>query len=691
MIDRGTIEKIKDAAQIVDVVQDFVSLRRTGANYKGLCPFHQDNTPSMIVSPAKGLFKCFACGKGGDSVRFVMEHEQMTYPDALRYLANKYHIPVEERELTSEEKLLQSERESMFVVNDFASKYFQNILQNDVDGRAIGMAYFRSRGFRDDTIKKFLLGYSPADKYALAKEAKKQGYEDKYLLATGLCYETDKHAVHDRFWGRAMFPVRTVSGRVVAFGGRVLDAATKGVERKYVNSPESSIYSKRREVYGLYEAKSAIVKQNRVFVVEGYTDVISMHQAGVENIVASSGTAFTPEQIKLLKRFTSNITLLFDGDAAGIGAAEKATKPLLREGMNIKVLLLPNGADPDDFARKHSLQEILEYITQNEVDFITFKIRQHLKNHGDDPISKANFIKEVVEAISEVPDEITRSVYIRQTSDLLRERESILLNSVIKKRREIVEADKKRKEQGVENTAPAPLPNNEANTPQEGIPLPTDEIGIGMETPPDFPPYTSIPGKESPKSTTSPKTRVFELETLIMRELIRHGEQTATEMQEDENGPTISISVIDYISISMKQDELKFNTELYNEVLSEAVKQQHAVDGFKSEEFFLRHHDFRFSQLAAEVLTDRYQLSKMYSKDGGKKQKANDNEIGNRLEHLMNDLKLQVLEEEIKALDMQLPALRNDFEKAIEVMKKRQQLKEIQRMLAKQLGDRVRS
>ena len=434
MIDQATIDRIMDAAQITDVVSDFVTLRKRGVNYVGLCPFHDDKTPSFYVSPSKGLCKCFACGKGGNAVHFIMEHEQLTYPEALRYLARKYGIEIKERELSNEEKQAQSERESLFVVNQFARDYFQNILHNHVDGRSIGMAYFHSRGFRDDIIEKFQLGYCTDSHDAFAQEALKKGYKKEFLVKTGLCYETDDHRLRDRFWGRVIFPVHTLSGKVVAFGGRVLAAATKGVKVKYVNSPESEIYHKSNELYGIYFAKQAIVKQDRCFLVEGYTDVISMHQSGVENVVASSGTALTTQQIKMIHRFTNNMTVLYDGDAAGIKASIRGIDMLLEEGMNIKVCLLPDGDDPDSFARKHNATEFQAFINEHETDFIRFKTNLLLKDAGRDPIKRAELISNLVQSISVIPEAIVRDVYIKECAQLLHVEDRLLVNEVAKRR-----------------------------------------------------------------------------------------------------------------------------------------------------------------------------------------------------------------------------------------------------------------
>ena len=394
MIDQATIDRIMDAAQIVDVVSEFVTLRKRGVNYIGLCPFHNEKTPSFSVSPSKGVCKCFSCGKGGNVVHFIMEHEQLSYYEALKWLAKKYNIEIKERELTDEEKQAHSLRESLFVVNQFASEYFQDILYNNIDGQRIGMTYLRGRGFRDDIIKKFQLGYSTDNHNALARAAIQKGYKEEFLVKTGLCYRKEDGTLRDRFWGRVIFPVHTISGKVVAFGGRVLSAATKNVQMKYVNSPESEIYHKSRELYGIFFAKQAIVRQDRCFLVEGYTDVISMHQSGIENVVASSGTALTSDQIRLIHRFTNNITVLYDGDGAGIKASIRGIDMLLEEGMNVKVCLLPDGDDPDSFARKHNATDYQAYINDHEVDFIRFKTNLLMKEAGKDPIQKVFYAKE---------------------------------------------------------------------------------------------------------------------------------------------------------------------------------------------------------------------------------------------------------------------------------------------------------
>ena len=446
-----------DAAQIVDVVSEFVTLRRRGVNYVGLCPFHNEKTPSFSVSPSKGVCKCFSCGKGGNVVHFIMEHEQLNYYEALKWLAKKYGIEVKERELSNEEKQAQSVRESLFLVNDFANKYFQDILHHHRDGQAIGMSYFRQRGFRDDIIKKFQLGFSTESRDALYQEAKKKGFNTEYLVKTGLCYTRDDGQLRDRFWGRVMFPVHTLSGKVVAFGGRVLKTDAKVA--KYVNSPESEIYHKSRELYGIYFAKQAIVKQDKCFLVEGYTDVISMHQAGVENVVASSGTALTSGQIRMIHRFTNNVTVLYDGDWAGITASLRGIDMLLEEGMNIKVMLLPDGEDPDSFARKHNATEFQEYIAAHEVDFIRFKTNLLMSEASGDPFKRSKVIKDIVDSIAVIPEAIVRAEYIKECSQMLQIEERILVSEVAKIKR----AKEEKKTSGVATTTEN-VPNESTNS-----------------------------------------------------------------------------------------------------------------------------------------------------------------------------------------------------------------------------------
>nr|WP_278703874.1 DNA primase [Bacteroides intestinalis] len=691
MIDQPTIDRILDAVQIVDIVSDFVTLRKRGVNYVGLCPFHDDKTPSFYVSPSKGLCKCFSCGKGGNAVHFIMEHEQMSYPEALKYLAKKYGIEIKERELSSEEKLMQSERESLFIVNNFARDYFQNILKNHVDGRSIGMAYFRNRGFRDDIIEKFQLGYCTESHDAMAQEAIKKGFKKEYLVKTGLCYETDDHRLRDRFWGRVIFPVHTLSGKVVAFGGRVLSSATKGVKVKYVNSPESEIYHKSNELYGIYFAKQAIVKQDRCFLVEGYTDVISMHQSGVENVVASSGTALTPGQIKLIHRFTNNITVLYDGDVAGIKASLRGIDMLLEEGMNIKVCLLPDGEDPDSFARKHNATEFQKFIQDNETDFIRFKTNLLLEDAGKDPIKRAELIGNLVQSISIIPEAIVRDVYIKECSQLLRIEDKLLVSEVAKRRETQAEKQAEqrnretRKNNAARDAAQAPLPDGvQPPYPEDMPPYPMDgEIpNGGAPLPPETAEYVSyIPqeGKEGQE--------FYKYERLILQMVVRYGEKVLCNVP-DEEGKEIPITVTEYVVNDLKEDELAFHNPLHRQMLTEAAEHIHN-EGFTAERYFLAHPDPIISKLSTELIADRYQLSKYHSK--AQRLVTDEERLFELVPTLMINFKFAIISEEMKHMmyALQDPAVANDEEQCTSIMKRYSELREIKSIMAKRLGDRV--
>ena len=664
MIDQATIDRILDAAQIVEVVSDFVTLRKRGVNYVGLCPFHNEKTPSFSVSPSKGLCKCFSCGKGGNAVHFIMEHEQMSYPEALRYLAKKYNIEIKERELTNEEKEVQSNRESMFIVNNFARDYFQNILKNHVDGRSIGLAYFRQRGFRDDIIDKFQLGFSTEGRDALAQEALRKGFKQEFLVKTGLCYETDDHKLRDRFWGRVMFPVHTLSGKVVAFGGRVLSTENKKLA-KYVNSPESEIYHKSNELYGIYFAKQAIVKQDRCFLVEGYTDVISMHQSGVENVVASSGTSLTPGQIRLIHRFTNNITVLYDGDMAGIKASIRGIDMLLEEGMNIKVCLLPDGDDPDSFARKHNATEFQNFIQEHETDFIRFKAHLLMEDAGKDPMKRAELINDIVRSIAVIPEAIVRDVYIKECGQLLRIEDKLLVSEVAKRRE--LQAEKGNK----------PIASNNAPTPQPG------------EMPPPFPPeemeadtYQSFIPQEGKEGQ-----EFYKYERLIIQMIVRYGEKVMCNLT-DEEGNEVPVTVVEYVINDLKEDELAFHNPLHRRILSEASEHIHDQE-FASERFFVAHPDPKISTIATELASDRYQLSKYHSKT--QKLVTDEERLYEMVPMLMINFKNAIVAEELKHImyALQDPSIANDNAQCDAVMQRYKEMKEIQNLMAKRLGDRV--
>lgn len=688
MIDQATIDRIMDAAQIYDVVSDFVTLRKRGVNYVGLCPFHDDKTPSFYVSPAKGLCKCFACGKGGNAVHFIMEHEQLTYPEALRFLAKKYGIEIKERELTSEEKAAQSERESLFVVNQWANDYFRRTLRQTEEGRNIGMAYFRSRGFRDDIIEKFQLGYCTESHDAMAREALSKGYKKEYLVKTGLCYETDDHRLRDRFWGRVIFPVHTLSGKVVAFGGRVLAAATKGVKVKYVNSPESEIYHKSNELYGMYQAKQAIVKQDRCYLVEGYTDVISMHQSGVENVVASSGTALTTQQIKMIHRFTNNLTVLYDGDAAGIKASLRGIDMLLEEGMNIKVCLLPDGDDPDSYARKHNSTEFQDFIKEHETDFIRFKTNLLMEDAGQDPIRRAELISNIVQSISVIPEAIVRDVYIKECAQLLHVEDRLLVSEVAKRREK--EAERKAEQRERERrrtTADAPATASETAAP-DGIPAPqADDLPpeAAAQTPPsaetvdNYISFIPQEGKEGQE--------FYRYERLILQMVVRYGERVMCNVP-DEEGKEIPVTVIEFVVADLQQDDLAFHNPLHRRMLAEAAEHLHD-DGFRAEHYFVTHPDPVISRLSTELISDRYQLSKYHYKN--QKIVTDEERLYELVPLLTTNFKYAIVGEELKHMmrALQDPAVAHDEAQCNALMKRYSELREVQSLMAKRLGDRV--
>ena len=578
MIDKPTIARIMDSTKIEEVVSEFVTLKKRGINYIGLCPFHNDSHPSFSVSPTRGICHCFTCGKGGNAINFLMELEQMTYPDALRWLAKKYNIEIQEREMTNEEKQRESERESMFIVNEWAAKYFQDILQNDVDGRAIGMQYFRSRGFRDDIIRKFQLGFALPQRTALFDEAVKKGYNPKYLTATGLCFKVDKDEAGnrsgqdqylDRFSGRAIFPWTSVSGKIVAFGGRVLDTRTKGVNQKYVNSPDSEIYHKERELYGLFQAKKAIAKEDCVYMVEGYTDVISMHQCGIENVVANSGTALSIHQIRLLHRFTSNIVLLYDGDAAGVHAALRGTDMLLEEEMNVKVLLLPEGDDPDSFARNHTAEDFRKYIEDHQVDFIQFKTDISLRGVTD-PVKRSQAINSIVESISKIKNQITRAAYITDCAHRLGVNEAIIVNALNNFVRNGMSEQVKAERRAAGLREPV------AGTPQ--------------------------PGLQQGMRGTSPLDKLLEVEDLLVKLIIHYGDKIITVKDVDEN--EVQLPVAQYISLDMGGDGFKFHKDLYNQILQEALDHLDE-EGFVAETYFTTHSNPEISRIAGMPLGEQ--------------------------------------------------------------------------------------
>lgn len=642
MIDRATVERIKEAANIVDVVGEFVTLRKAGMNYKGLCPFHNEKTPSFIVSPSRGTCHCFGCGKGGNAVSFIMEHEQMTYPEALRWLANKYHIEIQERELTDEEKREQSERESMFIINEYALKYFEDILHNHEEGKSIGMVYFRSRGIRDDIIQRFQLGYDLGNRYAFADTARRKGYKDEFIEKVGICYKNDRGDLIDRYAGRVIFPWIGVSGKVVGFGGRKLDAATKGVQQKYVNSPDSEIYHKDRELYGIYQAKKAIAKEDRVYMVEGYTDVIAMHQCGIENVVANSGTALSVHQIHILHRFTSNITLLYDGDAAGIHAALRGMDMLLNEGMNLKVLLFPDGDDPDSFARKHTASDFRQFVENNQTDFIQFKTDLLLKDERD-PLKRSEGINSIVQSISMVQNQILRDTYLHDCAQRIGINESTLINQMNKMIRD-----------GKQQRPSQPIPQTIALSP------------IAVATVPAM-------------SHQEGKSKV---EQMLIQLVIRYGDVIIYNNVEDEAGQLNNINVAQFVSLNLAADGLRFRNEWFNRILNEAVAHS-GDDDFNTEEFFINHDDITISRIALDMSQDNFHLSES-------QQVHEDQEsLRNRSLHLVLDFRKEYLDDRIKEIKRDMVKFAHDEEQVLALMKEYQEKMLLRNALAKKLGNNV--
>jgi DNA primase len=645
MLDQSTIDKINDAAQIEDVVSDYVTLKKRGVNLLGLCPFHGEKTPSFTVSPAKGIFKCFGCGKGGNAVHFIMEHEQISYYEALKFLARKYHIEFQERELTAEELAVRNDRESMFLVNDFAQKHFSSTLHNHIDGKSIGLAYFRERGFRDDIVRKFQLGYSLDQRDGFTQAAISAGYNKTYLVKTGLTIEGENNYVADRFRGRVMFPVHTLSGKVVAFGGRTLKKDDKMA--KYVNSPESEIYHKSSELYGIYFAKQAIVRQDRCFLVEGYTDVISMHQSGIENVVSSSGTSLTPGQIRLIHRFTENVTVIYDGDAAGIKASIRGIDLLLEEGLNIKVLLLPDGDDPDSFARKHNASDFIEFVETNSADFIRFKTNLLLDDAGNDPVKRAGLVLDIVRSISIIPNSVIRAEYVKECSTLLNVDEAMLYHEINK------------------------LKKNEK-----------DKLAIRTQSNASNPPPPHFEEMDGGSAFVS---KFDNEERVILQLLIKYGQNVMFYADEEK---TQAHTVANYIFEELEHDELGFFNPLHQQVLDE-YKQHFDDETFHSERFFLYHPNEKISQLAADLVTERYTLSKVHSK---LKKIDSDSErlielIPRVVFEFKNSLILDLVRQ--KLIEMKAASDAKNNKRIDEIMMEMADLESVKRQLSKTLGERI--
>ena len=723
MIDRSTIDRIMAAADIVDVVGEFVTLRRSGANYKGLCPFHDEKTPSFMVSPSKQLCKCFSCGNGGNVVKFVMQHEQMTYPEALKWLGRRYGIEVKEREQTAEQKAAATAREAMFVVNEWARDYFVETLHNNVDGLAIGMSYFRRRGLRDDIIRKFQLGYSLEQRDALAQKAHAKGFEEKYIESTGLCYRTEDGRLLDRYHGRVIFPVHSVSGRIVAFGGRILNQEQKNVG-KYVNSPESEIYSKKRELYGLYLAKQAIVKQDRCYLVEGYLDVISMHQSGVENVVASSGTALTPEQVRLIHRFTNNVTVLYDGDAAGIHASLRGIDILLSEGLNIKVMLLPEGEDPDSYAQARTPEEFRKDLEENEEDFIQFKANLLLKDAGRDPMKRASVITDLTRSISVIPSDIVRQVYIHDLAGRLNIDESAIVNEVAKEIR-------KRKEEAHSRSNTTTLPSSTQSSTQSKIqPAAAQQHSGEHDIPLEayeqlIPPPESVSGAhDAQQALTSLSTnplnqegtisgstinlgeskaqqQLIACELQLIQLVIRYGQLPTIAQQTEVETPWSAAKktqtteiiadsplVAPYILEELSNDDIHLQIDKHQQILEEAA--QHTLENpetFNSRDYFITHPDQEINRLAAELADDRYPLSIEQQKAYVPEEKR----LVDIVPRVINDYKHAILgvQKEEVLLALRQPELQQQPDKMNELLRQLIEINELEKQFAKVLGDRV--
>ena len=644
MIDRSTIERILETAKIEEVVSDFVALRKRGVNFIGLCPFHDEKTPSFTVSPAKNICKCFGCGKGGTPVHYIMEHEQLSYPDALRWLAKKYHIEIKEREMSDEERAMESLRESLFVINQYAHKYFIDNLHGTEEGKAIGLQYFLHRGINEETIKKFGLGYSLEKRDALSRKAAADGYNPAFLDKTGLCFTTDDGRQLDRFWGRVMFPVHTVSGKVVAFGGRLLNSNPKA--GKYINSPESEIYHKSNHLYGIYFAKQAIIQKDCCIMVEGYLDVISLHQSGIKNVVASSGTSLTIEQIRLVHRFTNNMLLLYDGDKAGIKASLRGIDMLLREGLNIKVALLPDGEDPDSYAQSHSTEEVETFLRENQVDFITFKTNLLLDEAGSDPIKRAALIGDIVKSIAAIPNDILRSEYTKQCSEMLQSKEQVLVSEIAKIRRQSAEEQYKQQTREAKST----------------------------------------PTEEEEQSSASPffeeDNTIYNKERAIIQFILRNGEKQLLVPENTENDtPAFTETVISNIHYSIEGDGIQFSHPLYRKIFEEAAT--HGEEqGFVAEKYFLAHPDAEISRLTAELCNDRYMLSKAFAENTNEER----NETAVLFEQatrLVISYKQSLVDEMLKETMRQLknPETMQNAELANEVMQNYKFLKETQQAL----------
>ncbi len=661
MIDQATVDRIIDTAQIVDVVSDFVSLKRRGANYTGLCPFHNEKTPSFSVSATKNICKCFSCGKGGNAVHFIMEHEQISFVEALKYLARKYHIEIEERELTDEEKAAQTARESMFILNSFAQEQFSRNLFDSGEGQTIGLSYFHERGFRNDIIKKFQLGYSYEQRDHFCQTALKNGYKKDIVIKTGLGMEGQNGFMQDRYRGRVMFPVHSLSGKIIAFGGRILKKNDKMA--KYVNSPESEIYHKSNELYGIFFAKKSIIKQDRCFLVEGYTDVLAMHQAGIENVVASSGTSLTPGQIRMIFRFTQNVTIIYDGDAAGIKASLRGIDLILKEGLNVKIVLLPDGDDPDSFSRKQSAADFLSYIEKHQTDLIRFKTNLLLEESSNDPIKRASMITDIVRSIAIIPDHIVRSVYVKETSDLLGVSEEVLLAEINNYKHQNIEQELSQKSNAQPRAA-----------------VPEESKTINSQTESIAPAQTS---------TEQVRLTIFDrYEHTVIYYLVKFGECVIFEYVDEETNENVSLRVVDYIKNDLENDEIKLNNPTYSKMFEMAVDGANK-DNFISSAVFINTPDVSISKIALDMIAEKYTLSKIHTKyqtiEGEKER------LSELVPRALFELKDAILRYDIKLINDNIKKLSvsQDINGVFGLMNELKEKNELRTLLAKELGERI--
>ena len=658
MIPRDVIEHIFSAAKIEEVVSDYVTLRKRGANLIGLCPFHNEKTGSFTVSPSKGIYKCFGCGVSGNAVGFVMAMEQCSFADAIKQLGKKYHIEVPERQMTAEEQQRQDDRESMFVVNDFANKWFQEQLWETKEGQAIGLSYFRERGLRDDIIRKYQLGYSPEKGSPLAAALKKKGFSERFILndvdtkiGVGVVGKSEDGRIYDRFRDRVMFPIFTVSGKPVAFAGRILKK--KDNVGKYVNSPDSLIYSKTNELYGLFQAKQAISRADRCYLVEGQMDVISMFQSGIENVVASGGTALTKPQIRLIQRFTSNITVLYDGDAAGIHAALRGIDMFLEEGFNVKVVLLPDGEDPDSFAQSHDSTEFIQYIEEHQTDFIRFKMALLSKEAGDDPYKRAALIKDITSSIAIIPDIITRQVYIKDCSDRLHMSEKVLTTEVVNLRRKKIEEHNKAKDREAEQAATTVEPTAESTE--------TTATPVDLTSP------------VNPTPVKAPKSALDQNFYNLMQLVVRYGERPI------QVGDTI-YSIGEIIIYTIEEDEIKAPDPVYQAIIDE-FKRHCKDEGFKAEEFFKFHPDQAISALAIDMIAEKYQYAS-FNHEG---------RLGELVTQFLYEIKLTVINQQIEELEQNLKEAQasGNWDRQMQLLAYQPQLLQARNDLCKLLGNRV--